>query len=122
MKKYFLACFILSTAYTLTAANNQVDLKKLQQQQQDNFVKIYKLRLKLISSDKELKALHERIMVLHSELAVKINERKAMRQLLLQQHQLEQQIAQAKQRKSQPAHNKTTSSGKYQAKKSKAKK
>ena len=96
MKKIFLYCLIAGIATNLFGGTNRVALDKLQQQLKQNQLAMYQLRIKLIKSNKDIKALHDRIMVLHRELAMKINEKKAMQKLIQKQTELQNQIIAAK--------------------------
>lgn len=96
MKIIIIFCLILISTATVFSSEATDKLLAIQQQQQKNILAQHKLRVKLIKKDQAIKQLHQRIMVLHKELAIKINATKAMRSLIAQQKHLEAQLARQK--------------------------
>ncbi len=92
MKTIILLAIIAGTATSLFGGAAEVKLQTLQNSQKKLITAKHKLRVKLITSDAEIKRLHRRIMALHKELAIKINEKKSMKLLIAKQKDLEAQI------------------------------
>lgn len=92
MKIVILLCIIVGTANSLFSGDAVVKLQELQKKYETNITAKHKLRVKLITDDAEIKRLHQRIMALHKELALKINAKKSMRLLFEQQTNLTAQI------------------------------
>ena len=97
MKTTILLCILAVAANNLFSVEAAVKLQALQKQADSNITAKDKLRVKLITSDAEIKRLHQRIMALHKELALKINAKKSMRLLIEQQTKLAEQIRLQKQ-------------------------
>ena len=97
MKTTILLCILAIAANNLFSGEAAVKLQALQKQADSNITAKHKLRVKLIASDAEIKRLHQRIMALHKELALKINAKKSMRLLIEQQTKLTEQIRLQKQ-------------------------
>ena len=97
MKTIILLSIIAATATNLFSGEAVVKLQALQKNHESNIIAKHKLRVKLITSDAEIKRLHQRIMALHKELALKINANKSMRLLIEKQTKLTEQIRLQKQ-------------------------
>ncbi len=70
------------------------EIKLLKQQQLKVILKMHELRLKLIDDDPELKKLHNKIMDLHKELGIKIDQNKEMRELIIKNISINEKIKQ----------------------------
>jgi glucose-6-phosphate-specific signal transduction histidine kinase len=92
MKKIILLCLMSATATNLFSGEAMDKLLELQKKHQNNITAKHSLRVKLITEDADIKRLHQRIMALHKELALKINAKKPMRILIAEQKQLATQI------------------------------
>lgn len=67
-------------------------IEKLAKDQKVTAKAMHKLRIKLLKTDPELKKLHESIMAMHRELALKMSANKNMRRLIIKFEDNEKEI------------------------------
>ena len=65
-----------------TAYKDPVESERLLKERRDLLLKMYDLRVKLITDDPVLNRMHKQIMALHRELAIEIDSKKDMRKLI----------------------------------------
>jgi len=87
-------------AIGLYAQEQKNELSKLQEERARLTWKMVDKRTELIASDADCKKLHEQIMTLHRELAIRLNSNPAMRSLTVQAEELDRKIAELKQEES----------------------
>ncbi len=100
MKKLIVAMMLLSVPvfFCGSTPKEQPDdavkrLEQLQGKQRELAEAMYKLRLELIKNDSELKRLHQQIIALYRELALRVDSKKEMRILIAKHEQLEKEIS-----------------------------
>ena len=97
MKSRILLVLLLAAgaAATLVAADaaGQAELKKLEAERTALTGTMVTKRLELIKADADLQQLHDQIMALHRELALRLNGKPEMQQLLRQAEELDSRIA-----------------------------
>lgn len=69
-------------------------LEQLKSKQREVAEEMYKLRLDLIKNDSELQRLHQQIIALYKELALRIDSRREMRMLIARHEELQKEISQ----------------------------
>ncbi|MEA4861926.1 MAG: hypothetical protein AB7F40_08450 [Victivallaceae bacterium] len=89
-------------ALGLYAQEQKSELAKLQEERASLTWQIVDKRAQLIASDAECKKLHEQIMAMHRELAIRLNSNPDMRKLTQQTEELDRKIAELKQKESGP--------------------
>ncbi len=82
---------VVALAGTVTA-----QLDKLTKERNSLEHEMHKLRVELIKTDPELKLLHEKILAMHKELAIKIDNKPAMRKLVIKAAKLDAKIEEVK--------------------------
>ena len=90
---FLLLCAFLAVAVSAFALANPEKLEDLREGRKKVLTEIYKLRLKLIQEDPDIKALHKKIMALHRELAVKIDNKEEMKELLRKNRMIDAEIS-----------------------------
>jgi septal ring factor EnvC (AmiA/AmiB activator) len=104
MKRIIIALFCLTALITFAETdekNNETSsISKKEQallkERKQVAEKMFKLRVKLLENDPELKKLHEKIMELHKELALQLDSKKEMRALTIQIKKIEASIEELK--------------------------
>lgn len=92
MTKRYLALFALF-AFALIVFGDEVEsLKELRQQKNELALKVHEKRVELIKSNPALFALQKKIMDLHKELAIRLNNNPEMLKMLEELHDLESKI------------------------------
>ena len=81
------------------AYKDSPEYEKLMKDKKDTILKMYDLRVKLISEDPAISKLHKQIMALHRELAIEIDSRKDMRKLIEKSKTIDQDIEKLAKRK-----------------------
>ena len=95
MKKILILC-VLSLAVLLAWAEGRDErTEKLLKEQRELSLKMHELRVRLIKEDPELKELHQRIMALHKELALRLDSRDEMKALLRKSKELDSELRKA---------------------------
>ncbi|OGV52277.1 MAG: hypothetical protein A2017_00765 [Lentisphaerae bacterium GWF2_44_16] len=89
---FLLLCAIFAIAFSTFALSNSEKLEELRAGRKKLLAEIYKLRVKLIQEDPDIKALHKKIMALHRELAVKIDNKEEMKELLRKNKMIDAEI------------------------------
>ena len=72
--------------------NRSDQLKDLQNKRRMVAMKIYQLRVKLISEDSDMLMLHNQIMKLHKQLAIELNSNEEMKPLLDEAADIDKQM------------------------------
>ncbi len=75
-----------------TAAINAEKLKILKKERATLDVKMFKTRIYLIKSDRELAKIHDDIMYLHKKLAILLDRKPQMKRLAVKSRQLDEKI------------------------------
>ncbi len=89
-------------ALGLYAQEQKSELDKLQAERARLTWQIVDRRAQLIATDAECKKLHEQIMAMHRELAIRLNSNPDMRALNHQAEELDRKIAELKQKDAGP--------------------
>lgn len=90
-----LALLALTAVMPLKAQNEEKKDGKdvqLQAQRREVELEMYKLRLKMIKTDPEISRLHEKILAMHKELQLKIDNVPAMQKLIKRAEQLDRDL------------------------------
>jgi hypothetical protein len=93
----------------------QEQMKNLENQRRMLSMKMYQLRIKLISEDSDLLMMHNQIMKLHKKLAIELNNNDNMKELISQSKDIDKKIIQLM----QPESKKKTASSKKEISKEK---
>ncbi len=100
MKK-FLIMFLCAATLLCFDANAEKNLEEQQQallkQEKQLAKEMFQLRVKLLQKDPILKKMHEKIMELHKELALRLDSKKEMRILLSKLKKVKVSLAEVKQ-------------------------
>lgn len=90
MKKMFAVIAIMFAICNYIHADElDTKLDKLKNDQDKLAVEMYNVRVDLIKNDPELNKLHKKIMAMHKELAIKIDNKQKMQALLKKKDQIE---------------------------------
>lgn len=90
-----LALLALTAVMPLNAQNEEKKNDKevqLQAQRREVELEMYKLRLEMIKTDPEISRLHEKILAMHKELQLKIDNVPAMQKLIRRAEQLDRDL------------------------------
>lgn len=90
---FLLLCSVFAIAFSAFALTHSEKLEDLRTSRKKVLTDIYKLRVKLIQEDPDIKSLHKKIMALHRELAVKIDNKEEMKELLKQSKTIDTEIS-----------------------------
>ncbi|MDD4816683.1 MAG: hypothetical protein PHI85_01780 [Victivallaceae bacterium] len=90
------AALLLCAAAGVWAVDKAEELKKLEAERTALTWKIVDKRSELISGNADCRELHEQIMALHRELALKLDADPAMRELNVKAEELDRRIAELK--------------------------
>ena len=99
MRKYAFISFVLvGAAVSLLAANadgaaKAKELETLVKERQNVAKALVETRAKLIAEDPDLQKIHQQILNLHQDLAIRLNGKAEIRQLLEKKLELDEQIA-----------------------------
>lgn len=78
LKKFMFSLLVIMIICPFASADDRDDLDKLRREKADIDLKMYEKRVELIQKDAELKALHEKIMAYHKELAMRLDKHPEM--------------------------------------------
>jgi hypothetical protein len=92
MTKRYLALFALFAFAFIVFGDEVESLKELKQRKNELALKIHEKRVELIKANPALLALQRKIMDLHKELAIRLNNNPEMSEMLDQLHDLESKI------------------------------
>ena len=95
-KILFLVMLFMTAGAVMYGVDKSEELKKLEAQRQELTWKIVDKRAELISSNPDLKQLHDQIMTLHREMALKLDANPEMQNLNAEAEALDQQISELK--------------------------
>ncbi len=95
MRNKFLFLFVLFIAAgaVVYGVDKAEELKRLENQRKELTWKIVDKRAEIIASNPDLKQLHDQIMAMHREMALKLDANPEMQKLNEQAEKLDQQIA-----------------------------
>jgi len=86
-------CLLLIMFLSLNViADNYEKIEQLKESVHKIDLKMHKTRVRLIKKDASLKALEEKIIALHKELAIRINNKTEMRELIDEKKKLKLEI------------------------------
>jgi len=94
MKKYFLmtaAVFILCGLFVLAESASE-KLDTLKKKRSDAAIQLYNRRIKLIEDDPKLKEIHDKILSLHKDLALKLENDREVIELSTQIRDIDAEI------------------------------
>ncbi len=101
MKKLLIIFLCCGAAALCFADNPYIETKEqtLLKQEKELAKKMFELRVKLLKNDPEFKKLHEKIMELHKELALQLDNSKEMRALATKLRKVRNSLADIKKQK-----------------------
>jgi septal ring factor EnvC (AmiA/AmiB activator) len=86
-------CIIVIVALSFSVmADNYEEIEKLKEEIHKVDLEMHKTRVKLIKTDSSLKAIEEKIIELHKELAIRIDNKTEMRELIDKKKKLKTKI------------------------------
>ena len=90
--KIILLLAVLSVSINIPAADDYETLQTLKEQKKELMLKMHRKRVELIKKDPALLDLQKKIMALHKELAIRIDNNEEIRKLLDELRKIEREI------------------------------
>jgi hypothetical protein len=90
--KIILLLAVLSVSINIPAADDYETLQTLKEQKKELMLKMHRKRVELIKKDPALLDLQKKIMALHKELAIRIDNNEEMRKLVDKLRKIEREI------------------------------
>ncbi|MDD2404684.1 MAG: hypothetical protein GX280_01515 [Lentisphaerae bacterium] len=103
-----LAIFMLTAGCTLCTAQEaskreeETKIAALKQQAEEVNQQMAKVRVEVIKKDPELQKLHQQILALHRELALRVDSKRDMRILILKSETIERELREISLKKTTP--------------------